>query len=121
MRDTYVSLANNTQQQTDIPYILIDGRFEATPAALRLLGNVLGLPSAARSWRGMSRRHSPRSMPLLPAPFAQRPRVYLARGPDGLETGVVGSINTEIIERAGARNVADAPGQRGSSAFRSSR
>jgi iron complex transport system substrate-binding protein len=42
-----------------------------------------------------------------------RPRVYLARGPDGLETGVVGSINTEIIERAGGRNVAEAAGQRG--------
>jgi iron complex transport system substrate-binding protein len=43
----------------------------------------------------------------------KRPRVYLARGPDGLETGVVGSINTEIIERAGGRNVAEAAGQRG--------
>ena len=39
--------------------------------------------------------------------------MYLARGPDGLETGVVGSINAEIIERAGGRNVADAAGQRG--------
>ncbi|MCB0059012.1 MAG: ABC transporter substrate-binding protein, partial [Caldilineaceae bacterium] len=35
------------------------------------------------------------------------PRVYLARGPDGLETGLKGSINTEIIERAGGRNVAE--------------
>ena len=32
--------------------------------------------------------------------------MYLARGPDGLETGLRGSINTEIIERAGGRNVA---------------
>ena len=46
-------------------------------------------------------------------PPDKRPRVYLARGPDGLETGVVGSINTEIIERAGGRNVAEAAGQRG--------
>ena len=30
-----------------------------------------------------------------------------------LETGVVGSINTEIIERAGGRNVAQAAGQSG--------
>src|SRR5438105_3872791 len=27
VRDTYVSLANNVQEQTKIPYILIDGRF----------------------------------------------------------------------------------------------
>ena len=36
-----------------------------------------------------------------------RPRVYLARGARGLETGNRGSINTEIIERVGASNVVD--------------
>jgi iron complex transport system substrate-binding protein len=47
-------------------------------------------------------------------PEAMWPRVYLARGPEGLETGLKGSINTEIIERAGGRNVADAQdGRRG--------
>ena len=29
VRDTYVSLADNVQEQTKIPYVLIDGRFEA--------------------------------------------------------------------------------------------
>ena len=43
---------------------------------------------------------------LAEVPQDQRPRVYLARGPDGLETGLQGSINTEIIERVGAINVA---------------
>src|SRR5262245_37518920 len=37
----------------------------------------------------------------------ERPRVYLARGTRGLETGNRGSINTEIIERTGAVNVVD--------------
>jgi iron complex transport system substrate-binding protein len=49
---------------------------------------------------------------LTAVPEDKRPRVYLARGPDGLETGLKGSINTEIIERAGGRNVADAQDQR---------
>ncbi len=49
---------------------------------------------------------------LATIPEDKRPRVYLARGPDGLETGLKGSINTEIIERAGGRNVADAQDQR---------
>ena len=39
-------------------------------------------------------------------PDAQRPRVYYARGPRGLETGLGGSINVETIEFLGARNVA---------------
>ena len=37
---------------------------------------------------------------------ADQPRVYYARGPRGLETGLGGSINVETIEFLGARNVA---------------
>ena len=37
---------------------------------------------------------------------AQRPRVYYGRGPNGLETGLGGSINVETIEFLGAHNVA---------------
>ncbi|MGH6767427.1 MAG: iron ABC transporter substrate-binding protein, partial [Xanthobacteraceae bacterium] len=47
----------------------------------------------------------------LKVPEAKRPRVYYARGPRGLETGLGGSINVETIEFIGARNVAG--GQRG--------
>ena len=46
-------------------------------------------------------------------PADKRPRVYLARGPEGLETGARGSINTEIIERVGAINVVEGIGGRG--------
>jgi iron complex transport system substrate-binding protein len=42
-----------------------------------------------------------------------RRRVYLAREPNGLETGLAGSINTEIIERAGGINVAERASGRG--------
>ncbi len=44
VRDTYIDLADRVQAQTGIPYVLIDGRFENTPEALRLLGEVLGVP-----------------------------------------------------------------------------
>ena len=43
----------------------------------------------------------------------KRPRVYLARGPEGLETGSRGSINTEIIERVGAVNVVEGLREKG--------
>jgi iron complex transport system substrate-binding protein len=45
-------------------------------------------------------------------PPARRPRVYYARGPRGLESGLKGSINVESLERLGARNVAAAAGER---------
>ena len=39
-------------------------------------------------------------------PEAKRPEVYYARGPQGLVTGLAGSINVEMIEFLGAKNVA---------------
>ncbi len=114
VRDTYVSLADAVQAQTGIPYVLIDGRLEATPAALRLLGRVLGLEERGEELaRYVEETFAAIDEALASLPEEKRPRVYLARGADGLETGVKGSINTEIIERAGGRNVVEAAGQRG--------
>jgi iron complex transport system substrate-binding protein len=50
---------------------------------------------------------------LADVPPAKRPHVYLGRGPEGLETGTRGSINTEIIERVGAVNVAEGLREKG--------
>lgn len=107
VRDTYVSLADRVQAQTGIPYLLIDGRLEATPAALRLAGDAMGEAARGeRLARDVEATFERLDAIIASVPEAERPRVYLARGPDGLETGLRGSINTEIIERAGGRNVA---------------
>lgn len=108
VRDTYRDLADRRQAQTGIPYLLIDGRFDATPAALRLMGDVLGVAERGETLAtDAEATFAAIDAILAEVPPEDRPRVYLARGPDGLETGTVGSINTEIIERAGGRNVAD--------------
>jgi iron complex transport system substrate-binding protein len=112
---TYVSLADATQERTGIPYALVDGRFHATPEALRLLGDMLGVRDRAeRLARYAEDLFGRIDATLAGVPERQRPAVYLARGPLGLETGLRGSINAEIIERAGGRNVAEAEdGRRG--------
>jgi iron complex transport system substrate-binding protein len=111
---TYVSLADRVQAQTKIPYVLIDGSFANTAAALRLFGRILGKEERAERLAAYAERTLAETDAILrEVPWDERPRVYLARGPEGFETGVRGSINTEIIERAGAVNVAEAPGQRG--------
>ncbi len=109
IRDTYIDLADRVQQQTGIPYLLIDGRFEQTPAALRLLGEVLGVAERGELLADEAETlfETVETISAGKAP-SDRPRVYLARGPQGLESGTTGSINTEIIERAGGRNVIDA-------------
>jgi iron complex transport system substrate-binding protein len=108
VRDTYIDLADRVQEQTGIPYLLIDGRFDNTAEALRILGEALGVPErGAALAQDVEARFARLDAVLEAVPEEARPRVYLARGPEGLETGMKGSINTEIIERAGGRNVAD--------------
>lgn len=113
VRPTYISLADAVQNRTGIPYVLIDGRFEATASSLRTLGKILGVPERGEALAQYTEDLFDRiDKTLSGIPESERPRVYLARGPNGLETGLTGSINTEILERAGGRNVADAGGQR---------
>jgi len=115
--DTYVSLANRVQEQTGIPYVLIDGSFAATPASLRLAGDILGRPARGAELAAYAdKTFAVVDDVLARVPAGTRPRVYLARGPEGLETGGRGSINTEIIERAGGVNVAEGLGGRGNTA-----
>jgi iron complex transport system substrate-binding protein len=115
--DTYVSLANRVQEQTGIPYVLIDGAFSATPASLRLAADILGRPARGAELAAYAdKTFAAVDGVLARVPADKRPRVYLARGPEGLETGGRGSINTEIIERVGAINVAEGLGGRGNTA-----
>lgn len=108
VRDTYIDLADRVQEQTGIPYLLIDGRLDNTAEALRILGEALGVSGrGAALAQDVEARFARLDAVLEAVPEEARPRVYLARGPEGLETGMKGSINTEIIERAGGRNVAD--------------
>lgn len=105
--DTYVSLANRVQEQTGIPYALLDGRFTATASAYRQLGTLTGRQQQAEWFAHYAddaiatiKRRIDRIADV------QRPRVYYGRGPRGLETGLAGSINVETIEFLGAHNVA---------------
>jgi iron complex transport system substrate-binding protein len=104
---TYASLADRVQHQTAIPYLLVDGRFAETAASLRLVGRVLGREERSASLAAYAEAtFAEVDRVLARVPEGNRPRVYLARGPEGLETGTSGSINTEIIERVGGVNVA---------------
>lgn len=106
INDTYRSLADRVHQQTGIPYLLIDGRFANTPAAFRLLAEILGVKERGEALAKATEAIFARVDRVRAAvPDDKRPKVYLARGPEGLESGSRGSINTEIIERVGGINV----------------
>jgi iron complex transport system substrate-binding protein len=115
--ETYVSLASRVQEQTGIPYALVDGAFAVTPKSLRLAADIVGRQARAAELAAYAEKtFATVDGVLTRVPADKRPRVYLARGPDGLETGGRGSINTEIIERVGGINVAEGLGGRGNTA-----
>ena len=104
--DTYVSLADRVQEQTGIPYALLDGRFESTAGAYRMLGELIGRREDAE----VLARYTEQTVATITGRIAgvpkdRRPRIYYARGPRGLETGLGGSITVETIEFL-AQNVA---------------
>ena len=109
---TFVSMADRVQEQTGVPYALLDGRIELAADTYRTLGKLLHSETEAellaRESEAILRMVRER---IAKVPNDKRPRVYYARGPRGLETGLAGSINVESIEIMGAHNVAS--GQRG--------
>ena len=112
LRDTYVDLADRVQSQTGIPYALLDGRFSEIPHSYEVLGELLDRPERAREL-GQYASDTMRTVTsrIERIPVAQRPRVYYARGPAGLETGLGGSINIESLDFMSLRLVsADQPG-----------
>lgn len=111
---TYVSLANNTQAQIGVPYLLFDGRLSSTAATYRALGKALGVEARAEELARYSEQIMDGvALRLAGLPSSERPKVYYARGPDGLQTGLEGSINLEALDYVGAYNVASAAGKGG--------
>ena len=102
-----VAYADQVQQLTGVPYILVDDSFARMSQLLRSVGRLLGVADRAADlaiWaehaigglRGL----------LLIRPADARPHVYYARGPSGLETALPGSVSAEALDEAGAINVA---------------
>ena len=111
LTSTYRSLADRTQQQLGVPYLLFDGSLSAIPDVCRRVGELLGVGGRGRELgRYAERLLAETDRRVARVPVAQRPRVYYARGPKGLETAARGSINVESLERLGAHNVAEMPG-----------
>ena len=111
---TFASLADRVQQQIGIPYVLLDGAFDRIAVSMRTIGALTGEVERAEALaRYASDTVGEITRRVEAIPQAKRPRVYYARGPRGLDTGLAGSINVESLERVGAVNVAAELGRGG--------
>lgn len=104
--DFYRSQAERMAAQTGIPYVLVDGRLPQSAQQLREVGALLGVSQRAEALAAYADATLAQAQQLRVRWQGQPPRVYLARGADGLETGWRGSINAELLEFAGLHNVA---------------
>src|SRR6266404_2244803 len=99
-------LADQVQERTDIPAVLIGGSLAGTPTTLRTVGDLLGVSARANALVGYAETALDRVQEAIAKiPVAERPSIYVARGPTGLEAAVAGSIASEVVDLRGARNV----------------
>lgn len=93
--ETYRSQASRFSRQTGIPYLLLSGNLSQTPDQLRRLGaQKLGETTRteqqaqlAEKWLADAQHFAARQ--------THKTRFYLARGANGLQTGLRGSIHGE--------------------------
>lgn len=104
---TYVSLADRVQEQIHVPQVLIDGKLANAAATFRTVGALLGVPERAEElahYADETLTEVRRKTEQIPPDH--RLKVYVARGPKGLETGAQGSINMEALDFVAVHNVA---------------
>jgi len=101
------ALADQIQQATGTPYLVLDGSLARIPRMLRVVGLLLDVADRGEDIAG-SAEHAINALRgrLLIEPGTGRPRVYYGRGPTGMTTVVPGTRVAESIENAGAINVA---------------
>jgi iron complex transport system substrate-binding protein len=109
---THLSTAESVHERTGLPCVLLPGRLTDSPWQLLEAGKMLGVPARGEQLaRAAEARLGAVKARRDDTGATKSPRAYLARGADGLETALAGSINAEGLELAGGVNVATGPGQ----------
>lgn len=109
----YISTAERFYQQTNIPYILANGTFSQTAVQIRTLGDIVGVKDHAALLSTYAENILQVTHNIVAKNREGRAlKVYSARSADGLETGLSGSIHTEVLDWVGAENAAKDAGEK---------
>lgn len=103
--ETWISQARQVSEQTQIPWLLLNGKLEQSAEQLTTLGKTLGEEHRAAEQANLASRFVGEAQAFATSPAANL-SFYAARGPRGLETGLQGSLHTEAAELLGLHNVA---------------
>lgn len=107
------SAAQRVTEQTGIATLQIEGFLAQTPQQLRETGTLLGAEERAEQLALYSETLLARAAHFAEQQVAKPPKLYFARSYDGLETGLAGSIHSEVLELLGCENVAQQSGHKG--------
>ena len=111
--ETQRSAAQRVTQQTGIATLQIEGLLAETPRQLREAGALLGVSARAEQLALYSEKVLARAAGFAQKQAKNPSRIYFTRSLDGLETGLAGSIHSEVIELLGCENVAKQTGHKG--------
>lgn len=113
--DSDASSADDLQNQTGIPVVVLDGTLDATPTTYRTLGVLLGKEDQAEKLASYCETALDNvNAAVATVPEDQRVHLYYAEGSEGLQTEPKGSTHSLAFDRAGADNVAqDVEAQKG--------
>ena len=110
---THRSSAQRVTQQTGIATLQIEGLLAETPQQLREAGALLGVSERAEQLALYSEKLLARAVRFAQEQATHPTKLYFARSVDGLETGLAGSIHSEVMELLGCENVAQQAGHKG--------
>lgn len=106
--ETSLSIAEELEEQTGIPTIVLDSDLLKLDEAYELLGKVMGEEERAKELAEYCRKTISQAQTLATS-IAEEEKigVYYAEGPDGLETEPSTSWHAVVIDLVGGRNVAE--------------
>lgn len=100
--------ADDLQNQTGIPVVVIDGSFDETAHCYEMLGSILDMEAEAKEMADYCTKvASDVAAAVAAIPEEDRIGVYYAEGPEGLQTEPSNSSHALVFELAGAKNVAE--------------
>jgi iron complex transport system substrate-binding protein len=104
-----ISDAENLQEQTGIPVVLIDGSFDKIANAYRLLGKCMGSAERGEGIASyLEQIYSEVTAAVGGVAESDKVSYYYAEGPMGLQSESVGSQHSLVFLKAGGRDVYDA-------------
>lgn len=110
--ETWLSQAKRISDQTQIPWVLINGELIHSARQLTTVGEILGVEERTHNQAELAQHFISDALTFSRSAAANL-RFYAARGPRGLETGLQGSLHTEAAELLGLENVARIAGRSG--------